>query len=85
MSVNQSVFTILYLENNSVAVKHQICKLETAKSGRVIIPTAIKEGKSILAVCHGAVNVINKHGDRLEPLFNLPHYVNSEHKQRIRS
>lgn len=62
--ISRATVTIFYYCENSLAMQYQICQLATKNSGRVKIPASFKSGKSIVAVCDGAVNVLNVVGDR---------------------
>lgn len=62
--ISRATVTIFYYCENSLEMQYQICQLATIKSGRVKIPESFKTGKSIVAVCDGAVNVLNVVGDR---------------------
>jgi len=45
---------------------YEVCTFPQNTNGRVIIPEPYKEGKSIVAVCDGEVDILNKIGDRTE-------------------
>ena len=40
------------------------------EQGRVIISSAFREGKSIVAVCDGEVEILNRIGDRILSNFD---------------
>ncbi len=61
------VITIIYYCDSSLELKHQVCQREKSDSGRVIIPDELKQGKSIVAVCDGEVDILNKIGERILP------------------
>lgn len=61
----QEVVTIIYYCDSSLELKHEVCDLMKSDSGRIIIPNAFKKNKSIVAVCHGKVDILNKVGDRI--------------------
>jgi len=66
MSSNQKeLVTIIYYCDSSVELKHQTCLLEKSESGRVVISKELKQGKSIIAVCKGDIEILNKTGDRI--------------------
>ncbi len=57
--------TILYYEDDSLIMKHEVRCYPKNTAGRVVIPSDFKEGKNILAVCLGEITIINKFGDRI--------------------
>jgi uncharacterized protein (TIGR02922 family) len=57
--------TIIYYEDHSLELKHDLKLYPKNTSGRVIIPPSYKEGKSIIAVCLGEITIMNKVGDRI--------------------
>jgi len=57
--------TILFYEDMDLTLHHETHELPTSRTGRVIIPDNLKEGRSIIAVCDGEVNVLNKLGERI--------------------
>lgn len=61
----KEVVTIIYYCDSSLELKHEVCDLMKSDSGRIIIPSAFKKNKSIVAVCHGKVDILNKVGDRI--------------------
>lgn len=63
--------TVIFYDNVSLELQHQVGNFSYNQNGRVIIPTAFKEGKSIIAVCEGDVNVLNKIGERILPLQSV--------------
>jgi len=60
--------TILFYEDKDLTLHHETHELVVSASGRVIIPDHLKEGRSIIAVCEGDVDVLNKLGERISPL-----------------
>ncbi|QDP02239.1 TIGR02922 family protein [Thalassotalea sp. PS06] len=60
--------TVIYYDNNSLELHHKYLTVKTKSNGRVIIPEDYKKGKSIIAVCEGEVDVLNKVGDRILPV-----------------
>ena len=58
--------TILYYECNNIALQSLTLTLPVTDNGRVNIPDGHKEGKSIVAVCRGDVEIMNRLGDRLK-------------------
>jgi len=63
--------TIFYYNESTLGVDHQVCQFIQNNDGRVVIPAAFKQGKSIIAVCDGAVNVLNTMGERAMPTKHL--------------
>lgn len=57
--------TIIYYQDDGLELHHKVKTFEQNQDGRVIIPPAFKEGKSIIAVCDGEVQILNKVGDRI--------------------
>ncbi|NQZ82894.1 MAG: TIGR02922 family protein [Colwellia sp.] len=57
--------TIIYYEDHSLELMHDIKSYTKNATGRVIIPASYKEGKSIIAVCLGEITIMNKVGDRI--------------------
>lgn len=64
--------TIIYYGEQSLELMHSVECLPQLNSGRVVIPESYKEGKSIIAVCEGSVEILNKFGERIE--FHPEHY-----------
>lgn len=58
--------TILYYDIHSLELNHSVQRFPQAHKGRVIISNDFKKDKSIIAVCDGDVEVLNKIGDRIE-------------------
>jgi len=57
--------TIIYYRDDDLELHHKIKTFEQNADGRVIIPQEFKEGKSIIAVCDGEIDILNKIGDRV--------------------
>lgn len=57
--------TIIYYQDDSVELKHEVQSYPCNENGRVIIPKEFKLGKSIIAVCAGEILILNKFGDRI--------------------
>ena len=62
---NLTTVTIIYYNENSLELQHEVKSYPKNEAGRVIIPQAFKEDKSIIAVCLGAITILNKTGDRI--------------------
>ena len=60
--------TVIYYNDTSLELLHDITAFNQNGEGRVIMPDSYKEGKSIVAVCDGEVNILNKMGDRILPI-----------------
>jgi uncharacterized protein (TIGR02922 family) len=58
--------TIIYYGEQSLELQHSVEVFPQLNSGRVVIPESYKEDKSIIAVCEGRVNILNKFGERIE-------------------
>jgi len=65
MTTRQRKVTIIYYRDDGLELHHKIRTFEQNDEGRVIIPQEFKDGKSIIAVCDGEVEVLNKIGDRI--------------------
>lgn len=57
--------TVIYYEDGSLELMHDIQTFEKNPTGRVIIPKAYKSNKSIIAVCDGEIQILNKVGERI--------------------
>ncbi len=57
--------TIIYYSDDGLELHHKVRTFEQNEDGRVIIPQEFKDGKSIIAVCDGEVQILNKVGDRI--------------------
>ena len=58
--------TIIYYGELSLQLQHSVEHFVQLENGRVIIPESYKQDKSIIAVCDGKVNILNKFGERIE-------------------
>ena len=56
---------MIYYSDLSLELLHKVHEFPQSDSGRVIISDEFREGKSIIAVCDGEVDVLNKVGDRI--------------------
>ena len=65
MSVLLRTVTIIYYCDDDLELHHKVRTFDQNDDGRVVIPQAFKEGKSIIAVCDGEVEILNKIGDRI--------------------
>jgi len=65
MSKLERTITIIYYNDNELELHHEVKSFIQNEHGRVIIPAEFKEGKSIIAVCAGEIEILNKIGDRI--------------------
>jgi len=65
MTVQQRKVTIIYYQDDGLELHHKVKTFPQNEEGRVIIPQAFKDEKSIIAVCDGEVEILNKVGDRI--------------------
>ena len=61
----QRKVTIIYYTEGSLELKHDVKTFEENINGRVIIPNDFKVDKSIIAVCDGEIEILNKVGERI--------------------
>ena len=61
----EKIVTVIYYSDTSLELLHKIASFLQCPKGRVIIPDTFKKGKSIIAVCDGEINILNKVGDRI--------------------
>lgn len=69
--------TIIYYQDDGLELHHKVQTFEQNDDGRVVIPQTFKNGKSIIAVCDGEVQILNKVGDRILSV----NYVTSQTKE----
>lgn len=65
--------TIIYYNDHSMELMHEVKNFPQNGEGRVCIPQEYKEGKSILVICEGAINILNKFGERITAASNVLH------------
>jgi uncharacterized protein (TIGR02922 family) len=65
MSTQQRTVTIIYYNDDGLELHHKVKSFKQNDDGRVIIPQSFKTGKSIIAVCDGEIEILNKVGDRI--------------------
>ena len=65
VDVQRRTVTVIYYREGSLELVHDVLDFDENKNGRVIIPELYKEHKSIIAVCDGEVEILNKVGDRI--------------------
>jgi len=58
--------TIIYYSDISLELMHEVTCFPQNENGRVIISDEFKKDKSIVAVCDGEINILNKIGDRVQ-------------------
>lgn len=58
--------TIIYYQDNALELLQSVETFPQHDGGRVEISAEFKQGKSIVAVCEGSVDMLNQFGDRLE-------------------
>jgi len=68
MLQNLTQVTIIYYQNESLELLHEVKTFPKNQQGRAVIPEVFKEGKSIIAVCQGEIHILNKMGDRILPI-----------------
>lgn len=73
MSIKQRKVTIIYYCDEGLELHHKVKTFDKNDEGRVIIPQAFKEGKSIIAVCDGEIDILNKVGDRILSVNYVPY------------
>jgi len=57
--------TIIYYSDTSLELLHEVKCFPQNENGRVIITDKFKQDKSIIAVCEGEVDILNRIGDRV--------------------
>jgi uncharacterized protein (TIGR02922 family) len=65
VDVQRRTVTVIYYREGSLELVHEVLDFDENQNGRVIIPEAYKEHKSIIAVCNGEIDILNKVGDRI--------------------
>lgn len=63
--MKQRKVTVIYYHVDSLELQHKVASFPENESGRVVIADSFKEGKSIIAVCDGEIEILNKVGDRI--------------------
>lgn len=67
----EQVVTVIYYSDTSLELLHEVQTFTQNAQGRVVIPRDFKAGKSIIAVCKGKIEVLNKVGDRILPNYDV--------------
>ncbi len=65
MNKKERKVTVIYYHLNSLELHHEVASFVESESGRVIIDEKFKDDKSIIAVCDGEIEILNKVGDRI--------------------
>lgn len=76
MTLVKRKVTIIYYQDDGLELHHKVQTFDQNDDGRVVIPQTFKNGKSIIAVCDGEVQILNKVGDRILSV----NYITSEKK-----
>jgi len=71
MHQDLTLVTIIYYHDESLELLHEVKSFPKNLHGRVVIPSILKEGKSIVAVCEGEIQIINKVGDCILPIEEI--------------
>lgn len=67
----EQLVTVIYYSDTSLELLHEVLTIVQNEDGRVVIPQEFKTGKSIIAVCKGKIEVLNKVGDRILPNYDV--------------
>ncbi len=65
VTLKQREVTVIFYDDNSVELMHEVHTFAQSEKGRVIIPESFKKNKSIIAVCAGEIKILNRIGDRI--------------------
>lgn len=65
MQNDLTLVTIIYYDEKSLELRHEVGSFPKTQGERVVISEEFKNGKSIIAVCLGEVQILNKLGDRV--------------------
>lgn len=57
--------TVIYYSEDSLQLQHHVDNFPENQHGRVVLPEGFKQDKSIIAVCDGEVEILNRIGDRI--------------------
>ncbi|MFQ3337706.1 MAG: hypothetical protein ACI9VO_000471 [Colwellia sp.] len=63
--------TIIYYHEQSLELLHLVRYFPKSNNDRVTLSDDFKKGKSIIAVCEGDINIMNKLGDRILSLSKI--------------
>lgn len=67
MSKQSELVTVIYYCEKSVELFRHVGRFCFKENGRIEFPLEFKQGKSIVAVCRGDIDIMNKVGDRILP------------------
>ena len=81
--LSSKLVTVIYYHDHSLELCHQVGEFDVSEHGRVVLPESFKQGKSIIAVCEGKVEILNKIGDRITPEAYLTDKLASESQLRF--
>jgi uncharacterized protein (TIGR02922 family) len=62
---DQRTVTVIYYKDDSLELFHEAHTFDVHTNGRVILPDEFKQEKSIIAVCAGEIEILNKIGERI--------------------
>jgi len=65
MNSNNKLVTVIYYDEDSLILNYEVVSFPYSGRGRVELPVSFKQGKTIVAVCEGAINVLNTLGERI--------------------
>ncbi|AAN56393.1 MAG: TIGR02922 family protein [Shewanella sp.] len=73
MQATQATVTVLYYDAPVGLIMHNavLQDLPVSESGRVMIPTSFRKGKSIIAVLEGECKILNSLGERVFAQANI--------------
>ncbi len=71
MEQNHIQVTIIYYHDESLELRHEVKSFPKNLNGRIVIPEEFKKGKSIVAVCKGDIQILNKVGERILPICKI--------------
>lgn len=59
--------TVIYYDIHSLELQDDVKAFSKNANGRVVLLDEYRKGKSIIAICEGNVNILNKVGERILP------------------
>lgn len=63
--------TVIYYADTNLELQHDVKTFPKSEAGRVVLPDIYRKGKSIVAICEGKVNILNKIGERILPMEEM--------------
>ena len=69
MSEAKKKVTIIYCCDGDLAMYRKTQFIDLNVCGEMIIPKDFKQGKTIVAVCDGDINILNSIGDKITPPY----------------